>query len=204
MRASDEELLRRIAGGDACAFEAFYARHEGTVRQRLLGMLRNADTAEDVLQEAFLRVWMHAPRDGGIAAPKAWLLRITTNAALNAMRSVRRRREEPLREADHFAGDDEVTPSAPAWLVDAASLGPGAVAEQVERQHILWRLVDDLPEAKRELVRMVYDAEMEVREAAEHLGIPEGTAKSRLHHARKRLASEWRALERLEPPEKDD
>ena len=206
MQAGDQDLMRRIAAGDGNAFEAFFARHEHAVRRRLRGMLRDADAAEDVAQETFLRVWTHAQREVEIAAPRAWLLKIATNAALNSLRSVRRRREQPLPNETRGPDteEDRVAPSAPEWLIDTASLGPDAVAEQVERHRILWRLVDDLPEAKRDLLRLVYDAEMEVREAAETLGIPEGTAKSRLHHARRRLAADWLEFERNGRSGKDD
>ena len=67
--------------------------------------------------------------------------------------------------------------------------------ERAERKELLWGLVDKLSEAKREAIRLVYDAEMEAREAAEVLGVPEGTVKSRLHHARKELSEGWRRLE---------
>ena len=86
-------------------------------------------------------------------------------------------------------------------MMDAAALGPDAILEQVEARRLLWRFVDELPEEKREVVRMVHDAEMEIREVSERLGVPEGTVKSRLHHARKRLARQW---QKMEPQHEED
>ena len=175
MGNDDRELMRRIASGEGDAFEAFYARHEGAVRRRLLGMLRDAASAEDVLQDVFLRLWTRRAEQAAVRAPKAWLLRIATNAALNHLRLVRRRRERPLSlEANRWEGDG--TPAdaaAPSWLADAASLGPDVVAEQSERHRALWRLVGELPESKRDVMRLVYEAEMEVREALRRAGLPE-------------------------------
>jgi RNA polymerase sigma-70 factor (ECF subfamily) len=81
-------------------------------------------------------------------------------------------------------------------MVDASSLGPDALAEQAERHGILRRLVDELPERKREALRLVHDAQMEIQQAAEELGVPEGTVKSRLYHARKQLARRWQEVEK--------
>ena len=92
-------------------------------------------------------------------------------------------------------GQDDDESLTPGWLVDKASLGPEAQVEQRERYQWLQRRVDELPEEKREVIRMVHDAEMEMREVAERLGVPEGTVRSRLHHARKELARQWRKFE---------
>ena len=55
----------------------------------------------------------------------------------------------------------------------------------------LEHLVEELPRGKREVFRMVFDAEMEIKDVAETLGVPPGTVRSRLHYIRKRLAREW-------------
>ena len=79
-------------------------------------------------------------------------------------------------------------------MVDAVSPGPETTLEQNEQYDLLWRLVDGLPEEKREVLHFVYQKEMELREAAAEIGIPEGTVKSRLHYSIKRLASEWKEI----------
>ena len=79
-------------------------------------------------------------------------------------------------------------------MIDAASLGPEAMLEQAEQSELLQGLVDGLPEEKREVFRLVHEVEMDIRETAATLGIPEGTVKSRLHYTMKRLAREWKEL----------
>ena len=81
-------------------------------------------------------------------------------------------------------------------MIDEAAIGADEQYETAERRQLLDGLVDELPEDKREVLRLVYDAEMDVRDVADHLGIPEGTVKSRMHHARRRLADQWRDIER--------
>ncbi|MHB0935987.1 MAG: RNA polymerase sigma factor [Armatimonadota bacterium] len=188
MLLSDEELIGRIVQQDAEAFETFYARHRDRIHRHLLRMVHDADGAEDLTQEAFLRVWTRAEQWDGRGACLSWLLRIATNLAYNQLRTLQRRRELPLEGTP----DDEEEQPAPGWMIDAASLGPEALCEQAERRDLIRRLVETLPEEKREVIRLVHEAEMELHDVADVLGIPEGTVKSRLFYARKLLAREWK------------
>ena len=83
--------------------------------------------------------------------------------------------------------DEDDLPDTPGWLVDTASLGPDAVLEQLEQGARLQQIIQDLPEEKRELLHLVHQMEFSLREAADELGIPEGTAKSRLYYAREQV-----------------
>ena len=191
--AAEHELMARVRERDAVAFDALAARYRELVRRHLLRTVRDVDAAEDLTQEVFLRLWTHAGQWHGSGSLKAWLLRIAMNLALNYLRTLHRRRQQPLEtEADATAEEDESP--APAWMIDVSSLGPEALLEQAERHLLVRRLVGDLPPEKREVLRLVHNAEMEIREVAEKLGIPEGTVKSRLHYATKRLAHEWKAI----------
>jgi RNA polymerase sigma-70 factor (ECF subfamily) len=89
---------------------------------------------------------------------------------------------------------DEDESPVPAWMIDASTQGPDQATEQAEQRRLLRRFVSGLSEEKQEVFRMIHDEEMETREVAETLGIPQGTVKSRLHHARKQIAREWRQL----------
>ena len=189
---ADAELMARVRQRDEAAFEALLLRHRETIRRSVLSIVRDGDAADDLVQEVFLRVWTRADRwdeAGGLFG--SWLLRIATNLALNHLRSVKRRRERPLELPPDLLAEDDDSP-VPGWMTDMAALGPDAVLEQTERQAHLRRLVDDLPEEKREVFRMACEAEMEIREVAEALGIPEGTVKSRLHYAKKQIAYKLR------------
>ena len=198
---SDEELMARVLRRDQAAFEALLVRHREMVRRGALRIVRDGDAAEDLVQETFLLLWTRADRwDAGGGTLGSWLLRIATNLALNHLRRVRRRRERPLEiPPNPLAEDDDRAP--PAWMIDGAALGPDALLERTERQARFRRLVDDLPEEKRAVFRMACEAEMETREVAQALGIPEGTVKSRLHYARKQLAHRWQDDEEDEKKE---
>ena len=195
MVPDDTELLACIRQRDADAFETLAARYREPLRRHLLGIARDPAAAEDLLQEVLLRVWMRAEQWDGRGEARAWLFRIATNLALNHLRTLRRRRERPL---EHTAGTfaDEEEPPAPAWMVDTAALPPDRQVEQAEAQAQIWRLVNALPEEKRAVFRLAVEEDFDLREVAARLDIPEGTVRSRLFHARKRLTHQWKALER--------
>ena len=183
---SDQTLIESVQNQQSWAFEALFERYEGAVRRHLVNIVVDEAAAEDLLQETFLRVWTHAGQWRGQGSVKGWLFRIATNLSLNHLRARRRRPEQPLEMPETMVDDDEL-PDTPAWLVDTASLGPEAVVEQVEQGARLQQIIRDLPDEKRELLRLVHQMELSLREAADELGIPEGTAKSRLHYAREQV-----------------
>lgn len=190
----DETLVGRIVEQDVAAFEILHARYENLLRSHLVRMVRDSHAAEDLLQEAFLRLWTRAEQFHGRGSFKAWLLRVGTNVALNSLRSQRRRRESPIEmPVDADDPDDDET-FVPAWMIDTSSLGPDEAREQMEQRQRVRDLVSSLPEGKREAIRLVYEVDMDVREVAAVLAIPEGTVKSRLHHATKTLASRWERM----------
>jgi len=186
---SDSDLIRQVQAQQAGAFDLLFERHASAIRRHLLHIVRDAHAAEDLLQEVFLRVWTHAEQWNGQGAFKGWLFRIATNLALNHLRSQRRRPQQPLEPPEDLDGEEEL--DTPAWLVDNASLGPDKALEASEQSSRLQRIIRELPEDKREVFRLVHQVEMSLREAADELGIPEGTAKSRLHYARARLSRQW-------------
>ena len=191
--SSDADLAKRILERDVHAFEILLERHQGAILRHLTRITHDDTAAQDLVQEAFLRVWTRTAQWDGRGSFKAWLYRIATNLALNHLRTVRRRREEPLgHEGDP---DPDEGDRVPAWLVDSAVPGLGTVVERAEEHERLRRLVHALPDNKRALLRLVHEMEMTVRDAAAELGIPEGTAKSRLHYAKHRLARDWQATE---------
>lgn len=190
---SDQDLVRQILEQDARAFETLFDRYKEMIRRHLARIARDDAATQDLLQETFLRVWTRAEQWDGRGSFKAWLYRIATNLAFNHLRSVRRRREHPLTVPDEWNDEEEDT--IPAWLIDASAPDPDAALELGEQRERLRRLVERLPEEKREVFHLVHEMEMSMRDAADELDIPEGTVKSRLYYAKRRLAREWQDLE---------
>src|SRR5438045_3999176 len=152
---SDAELMARVQARDAAAFEALFERYRERVVRHLGRTVRDEAAAGDLSQEVFLRVWTRAEQWDGRGSFRAWLLRIATNLALNHLRSIRRRREQPLEIApDPEAEEDDAR--VPAWMIDAAALGPEAMLELAEERRYVRRLVEQLPEEKREVLQLVH------------------------------------------------
>jgi RNA polymerase sigma-70 factor (ECF subfamily) len=197
MAQLDRETIRKaIQERDAEAFDALFACYREGVRWQIAHIVRDEAAADDLVQQAFMKVWTRAEQWKGQGSFEGWLYRIATNLSLNHLRTVRRRKEHPLerqpagapRDEDSRHSEDEESP-APGWMIDASTFGPET--EAVERREQYRRLMETLPEEHREALRLVIEEEMGIREAAEVLGVPEGTVKSRLHYAKKRLAQEW-------------
>jgi len=178
--SSDRDLVGKILERDARAFEALLERYEEPRLRHLLRFTRDDAAVQDLVQEVFLRVWTRAAQWDGRWAFRAWLYRIATNLALNHLRTLRRRHELPLEIED----DEDEGDLVPAWMVDASALRPDAAAETAEEWERFRGLVDALPDAKREVFRLVHEMEMTVRDAADELGISASSLPAPLPPAR--------------------
>lgn len=171
--SSDEALIGRIASGDKLAMQALFARYHARVYRFVLRTASNETTAEDVTSEVFLDVWRQAGRFEGRSSAGTWILSIARFKALSA---VRRRREDQLDEAA-------------AEQIEDLEDDPEAALEKKDRGERLGRCLLKLSAEHREVVDLVYYHERTVEEAARILGVPEGTVKTRMFHARRRLAA---------------
>jgi RNA polymerase sigma-70 factor, ECF subfamily len=195
MHRSDPELIRLIQEHDTSAFETFFARYRSPIHRLVMGIVREAAAGEDLVQEVFLRVWLRAEQWDGHGAVKSWLYRIATNLALNHLRSERRHPQQPLEQPSRREGEAEEF-TVPGWLIEAAASEPSTVVEMADQMRRLGQLVEALPEDKRTVFQLVYEAELDLRSVADQLGVPEGTVKSRLYYSKKYLARQWREEER--------
>ncbi|MCE2728183.1 MAG: RNA polymerase sigma factor [Planctomycetaceae bacterium] len=210
---SDEELLRRSrAEGDAAAFESLVHRYEVELFSYLRRYLGSAEMAEDVFQATFLQVQEMAEdvfqatflqvhlkkeqfEEGRRFRP--WLYTIATNQAIDAQRRNRRHRMVSLD--NRTGGEDDV-----GSLVEMLSGAEQTADEQMESEESkAWvrSAVDELPDGLKQALLLVYHKGMKYREAADVLGIPVGTVKSRLHAAVLKLNESWRRSGRGPIPE---
>ncbi len=179
MSESDRTLLERIASGDAGAMRALYDRHATPLFRYALGRTGNPGTAEDAVQETMLAAWQGAAGYRGEARVRTWLFGICRNKlAEQAKRAGRREAPAAGRPAD-LAALTDLGATAPA--------GQDTVERQAQGAIDFWRAFGRLSEEHREVVLLVFHYGFTQQETADILGIPEGTAKSRVHHARRRL-----------------
>ena len=165
--ASDDTLLASFALGDPDAAAAFIRRYQGRVYGLAKTMVGDPDLAEDVAQEAFLRAWRFAPAyDSRRASVHTWMLVITRNLAIDAMRL---RRAQPV--------DPEVLTSMD---LETAAAGPEASAETTAEVRELRAALDALPPEQRQALLLAALCGRTAAEISESEDIPLGTAKTRI------------------------
>jgi RNA polymerase sigma-70 factor (ECF subfamily) len=151
MDDSDEALMARVARGDERAFQLLSRRHLPAMLGLARRILGNAAEAEDVAQEALMRVWTHAPRWQPLARFRTWLTRVVVNLCLD------RKRRAPW-VALETAGD----------IVDPAP-GAGEKVESDERERTLTTAIDKLPARQRSAIVLTYGEGMSNAQVAEIL-----------------------------------
>jgi RNA polymerase sigma-70 factor (ECF subfamily) len=180
---SDEELLLKYCqAGERRAFEELVHRYERELFGYLRHYLGDAEMAEDAFQATFLQVHLKCEQFEQGRKVRPWLYTVATNQAIDAQRRNRRHRMVSLSRRAQGNGQDEESGSLEDVLGSQES-GPLAQAEASELQDRVRRSVDQLPEPLREVLLLVYYQGLKYREAAQVLGIPVGTVKSRLHAA---------------------
>jgi RNA polymerase sigma factor (sigma-70 family) len=178
----DKEVCERLVGGDEAALGELYDEFSPLVYGLAARVTRDWAAAEDITQEVFVRVWENPQAfDPARGTWRGWLGTMTHRRAVDWVRRSAARRRRTADEATPIAAPDpEETAVA------------GSVAKSVQAA------VDDLPAAQREAIRLAYFDGQTYRQVAETLGIPEGTAKSRLWQGLRRLAARLQA-EGIEP-----
>jgi RNA polymerase sigma-70 factor, ECF subfamily len=183
---TDEELLLEYRqAGDRRAFEELVHRYEGELYGYLRHYLGSAELAEDVFQQTFLQIHLRCDQFEADRKVRPWLYTVATNQAIDAQRRNRRHRVLSLDRRGGGEADEEA--GALGEVLDSPTLGPAEEAESAERREHVRRAVEELPEATRQVVLLVYFQGLKYREAADVLDIPVGTVKSRLHAAIQKL-----------------
>jgi RNA polymerase sigma-70 factor, ECF subfamily len=165
----DEDLVRRVGGGDERALSELYDRYSRPVYATGVRLLGDASLAEELVQDAFTNVWRRAKTfESERASFSTWLYRIARNRAVDLDRKRRVRPvsvgEDPLRAV---AGGPEPEAGVDGW--DVA------------------RALSRIPDEHREVLTLAYFEGLTQREISRRTGVPLGTIKSRTTAALKRL-----------------
>ncbi len=178
---SDAELVGLSRGGDTGAFEILVRRHQARLYSTILHLVRNAEDAEDVVQQAFIKAYRSLPRFKGQSSFYTWLYRIAINVALNHLKRTRRREGESLDDPDRGLERD------PSYLALASADDPGRDARRTELREKLNAALGRLSEKHRTVV-VLHDMEgLPHEEIARLTGASVGTVRSRLFYARQML-----------------
>ena len=178
-----ETLLQKCHEGDDLAWEALVRRYQGKVMAVAMHYMRDREEANDVAQEAFIKLYRNLDtlREGEAFLP--WMLRLTRNCAIDRIRRLKTRTPEQSVPVDE---------------------GPELVARQPSpednslrrwRSGLLYRALDKLSDQSREVIMLKDIQELQLKEIADMLALPVGTVKSRSHRARIELAEVIQQME---------
>src|SRR5688500_18191667 len=175
-------LLPAVARGDVSAFEALYDRHASTIYALLLRILCNADDAQEVLQETFVKAWTSAKMfDAMRGSEIAWLISIARSRGIDRLRSRKIRGDREDEAGREMSIRTSTTRSDPAVQAQERIAVRGALLE--------------LPEAQRTALELAYFEGLSQSEIAARLGEPLGTIKTRMQLGMKKLRDRLQAFQ---------
>lgn len=170
---SDPDLIIRARQGDETAWENLVRQHQQAVFRLAYLLLSDADEAEDVAQETFIRAFRSLSRFDPNRPLRPWLLQITGNLARNRRRAIGR----------YLAALGRLVRTAPEPVLEEA---PEASWRTDDAQD-LWKAIRRLSATDQEVIYLRYFLELSVAETAEAMEVAPGTVKSRLSRALNRL-----------------
>jgi RNA polymerase sigma-70 factor, ECF subfamily len=171
----DATLLRAHVAGDPNAFGVLVARHQDRMWRIALRIMRNPEDAADALQDAYLAAFRRADSYRGEAQVTTWLHRVVVNACLDRLRTMRSRETEPFPE------------NLDRWSRMGTSLMIKDPVEIKEQRSVVAAALGALNADQRAALVLVDMEGYSVEEAAQILGCPPGTIKSRCARGRARL-----------------
>ena len=180
---SDESLMERVCSGNHQAFAQIVERHSGLFYAAAFRMCHNEQDAEDVVQDAFLKLWNKPQVFDASRGAKftTWFYRVVTNLAIDRMR-----RKKPQ------SGSDVLD-----LMADKAKLADQALEEQ-DQQDVLEQAIAKLPERQKAALNLCFYEGLSNKEAAEILGVGVKGLESLLMRAKKALKEDLAAQGALE------
>jgi RNA polymerase sigma-70 factor (ECF subfamily) len=173
VRHADGCLVVRLREGDLDALGELYEQYHNLVFRTALAITRDEGAAEDILQEAFLRVYTYADKIDDTVPLGPWLYRVTVNLAYSWTNRLKRWWNSVQDTLDR--------------LTLSVQPHPEAMAEEQEWRQALQQAIDALSPRHRVVIILHYLEGLSLKEISYVIDVPEGTVKSRLHYARESL-----------------
>ncbi|MBC2607239.1 RNA polymerase sigma factor [Pelagicoccus albus] len=173
----EAELLRRIANGERAAFDELYARYSRPLFSYIAKFLRDHGLAEEVLQDAFVKIWRSAHRyDRDLSRPFSWCVLITKRLCIDR-----------IRAAKPVTVTDDPMALKPVEEHRNAERDPSQNVLIEDELSILGEMVERLPESQRSTLQLAMDKGLTQQEISEKLNMPLGTVKTAMRRGMLRL-----------------
>lgn len=175
---TDEQLIDRVRQGDDEAYRLLMERHQHYIYTLTYRMTGHRETAEDLTQEVFIKLYRSLEHFRGDAKFRTWLYRLTVNLVTDYRRSQRRKPYEAI--LDKVKG----------WFGDRKE-EPEARALQKEEQETMQRLLSDLPDKYRLVMYLYHYKQLSYQEISDSTGLPLKTIETRLYRGKSLLKEKW-------------
>ena len=183
MLATSDTAGGELAGDADAAIRQLYASHSHALRRYVVRFCPDPASADDIVQETFIRAWRHLPQlSSGDRPVRPWLYRVARNLLIDADRAARSR---------------PITVRVPATAEEGRD--DTGLNRVLDRQ-IVADALDQLSPAHRAVLVETFYQGRTLAKAAHQLGIPDGTARSRLHYALQALRRQLEDREAIESP----
>lgn len=183
----DRNLITTHLAGDPKAFDELIHRYSSAAYAFLIQYVRDRETAEDLTQETFVKVWRNLSRFDTTKSFRTWMFTIAKNTAYDWLR-----RKKPIL----FSALMDDSGKNPLDTIESSGLLPIEFLSKEDDMLVINQALEKISESHRSLLHLVYRESLSLREASEILGEPYNTVKSRHLRAVQALRKEFGAPER--------
>lgn len=187
----EKKLIIRTQKGETDAFNPIVSKYQQKIYNLLYQRVRDRETAEDICQEVFLKAWQALPNFKGQSAFYSWLYKIAINCCIDFLR----------KQNKGIVMSWEELPQHADKAIEASQRQPSIsqILEKKEFRNIVGKAVRQLPTGQRDVFYLRYGEELRIKDIALHLKKSEGTIKTHLHHAHRKLRDMLRPYLQNEP-----
>lgn len=174
----EKKLVERFQNGDVEAFNTLVLKYQDRIAKLIYKNIKDIETTKDLCQEVFLKAYKALPKFKGDSAFYSWLYRIAMNCCIDYLRQQKRRQTVPF---------NELTPGPDDFLLISRQPSPSHQVEMAELGKIIQEAVKQLPPKQQRVFKLRYDQMLQMKEIAMVTNRSEGTVKTHLYHAHRRL-----------------
>ncbi len=185
-RSTEQKLIEKAVRGDRASAEKLIKAHQASLYSYLLRISGKPDIAEDIVQDAFVRVLQHLERFDPRYRFSTWLFTIAKRLYVNASQ-----KNKPRYDSEIVG----------CWQGDADAPGAPSIVEEVREgaKDALQFALDELKPQQREILLLFHQQDWPIALIARHMDMPEGTVKSHLHRGRQKMRKALEAHETHQP-----
>lgn len=185
------ETVEAAKNGDQFALSEIYEKSYNTIYYVVKSIIADEDATQDVVQDSFMKAFRSISKLDNPSSFLPWMKRVATNTAKDWLK-----KKKPILFSSMYTDDGDGDEQEPEFEDVDLTQQPEEALDAKTKKQLLWEIINDLSEEQRLVVSMFYFQEMSVADIAENLGVSQGTVKSRLNYARKKIECKVLDLEK--------